>query len=438
MLEKIVLPLGDLADGGNFMFWLRRYRREQWLSADRLREIQRERLAQMLAFARTKVPFYRDLPPPLADPFADLKQFPIIRKSDIRAAVEQMLTQPKAHLIAESSSGSSGVQGTVYVDKSAQASQRAIQMLWFEWSGYRIGDSILQTGITPNRGIVKGLKDFLLDTDYIPAFTLSAEIIRAILQKLEKNPRRYLFGYASSLYVLAQTALEMNFRTIRFKCAVSWGDKLFPHYREKIRQAFGCQTLDTYGCTEGAMIGAECRHGKYHLAVNQCHIETVDEEGLPAADGATGKVLATRLDNFAMPLIRYYLGDIAELETVQNTVCECGRQSPLLRRVIGRDTDIVRTKLGKQMIVHFFTGIFEHVPQIRQFKVVQKTLDGIEIHFIPGDDFEAHLLTVLENKMNEHLGEKFPVQWIETDLIAPTGSGKPQIVQSFLNQSLTH
>lgn len=436
MLERVVLPVGDAFEGGGFMRCLRQYRREQWLSAQQLRQLQSNRLSDLLGYARDAVPFYKEVSAKSNDPFDDIKQFPILTKTGINENIDRLITLPKEQLIAESSSGSSGIQGVVYMEKAAQASQRAMQLLWFEWSGYRIGDSILQTGMTLQRGLVKGAKDFLLNTAYISAFNLDFAGIEAVLREVEKNPRRYLFGYASSLYVLAQAAIDLKITTVKFNHAVSWGDKLFPHYREKIKQAFGCETLDTYGCTEGAMIAAQCSEGQYHLSVNQCYIEIVDDDGQSLPAGALGKVLATRLDNYAMPLIRYYLGDLAEMESDDGKACACGRQSPLLRRVVGRDTDIVLTGSGKRMIVHFFTAIFEHIPEIKQFKVVQDNLDEITIQYIPGKNFTQKALAEAEEKIHKHLEEKFPIRWTETNEILPTKSGKPQIIESSLKQSL--
>ncbi len=436
VLEKLVLPFGDKIDGGGFMHWLRQYRKEQWLPAVELEQLEQKRLSIILEHARFNVPFYKNTPAKLRNPFEDIKQFPILNKHKINENLDHLVILPKEKLIAESSSGSSGIQGTVYMDKSAQASQRAMQMLWFEWGGYQMGDSVLQTGMTLDRGLIKGTKDFLLKTAYVPAFNLEPATIEAVLRDIEKSSRHYLFGYASSLFVLAQAALNLGISTIKFKYAVSWGDKLFPHYRETILQAFGCKTLDTYGCTEGAMIAAQCSEERYHLSVNQCHIEVVDDVGQPVTAGNLGKVLATRLDNFAMPLIRYYLGDLAILEPLDSDRCTCGRQSPLLHSVVGRDTDVVLTRSGKQMIVHFFTGIFEHVPEIKQFKVIQRNLEEIEIQFIPGKDFGPETLKEIESKIHKHLREDFPIIWVKTENISPTKSGKPQIIQSFLKQKL--
>ena len=436
-LERGVMPFGDRLSGGNFMQWLSRYRREQWLRADEMRVLTRGRLSTMLQFARSSVPFHAGVPAALRDPLEDLRQFPIVTKSDIKANLTKLTTRPKETLVAESGSGSSGIQGTVYMDKSGQASQRAMQMLWFEWSGYRMGDSILQTGITPERGWLKGTKDVLLNTKYISAFDLDERQIADVLQSLRRRPRRYLFGYASSLDVLARTALDVGIDDVRFDHAVSWGDKLFPHYRESIRNAFGCEVLDTYGCTEGAMIAAQCGDGNYHMSVNQCYVEIVDDDGAALPDGKIGNVVATRLDNFAMPLIRYKLGDIAAIEPDRGFVCGCGRQTPLLNGLIGRDTDVVVTGSGKKMIVHFFTGIFEHIPEIRQFKVVQRNRDQVEIQFIPDAGFDKSILENIERQINDRLKERLPIKWDRVDKIPPSGSGKPQIVESYLEQGPT-
>ena len=433
MLERALLPLGDRVEGGGFMRWLRQYRQEQWLPGTELRQVAEERLAKLLSFARSAVPFYKNIPCSSAIPSDDIQMFPIVTKADIKKHLDDLLSCPKAGLVSESSSGSSGIQGTVYMDRSAQASQRAMQMLWFEWCGYRVGDRILQTGITPERGLLKGAKDTLLNTTYIPAFELDDASIERILHLLRRRPHRYLFGYASSLYLIAKTAAKLGVSDVKFDHAVSWGDKLFDHYRESIREAFGCETLDTYGCTEGAMIAGQCKEGSYHLSINQCFVEIVDGYGNRVPEGHTGKVVVTRLDNFAMPLIRYYLGDLAALEPEGADKCPCGRESPLLSNIIGRDTDIVLTRSGKRMIVHFFTAIFEHEPGIGQFQVIQRDLDRMEIRYVPGEHFSVDTTRRIETKIREHLHEQFPINWVEVEKILPTKSGKPQIIQSLLS-----
>lgn len=230
---------------------------------------------------------------------------------------------------------------------------------------------------------------------------------------------------------MAQYAKESGINDIHFEAAVSWGDKLFPHYKELIEKQFRTRVFDTYGCSEGLMIAGECAEGKMHIMTSQVYIEIVDEEGNEVPPGTLGRVLATRLDNFAMPLIRYYIGDLAIVADPEKR-CGCGKPYPMLEKVIGRDTDIVKTRSGRSMIVHFFTGIFEFYPEIKQFRVIQRDLDSMEIEYVKDTGFHNSILDKVTKDIENHLGETFPVKFSEVESIPDTPSGKPQIIQSFI------
>jgi phenylacetate-CoA ligase len=133
-----------------------------------------------------------------------------------------------------------------------------------------------------------------------------------------------------------------------------------------------------------------------------------------------------------MPLIRYRIGDLAIKMPAEAYPKNRLLSLPILEKVIGRDTDIVKTRSGKYMVVHSFTGIFEHIPQIRQFCVIQENLDGIVINFIKGDGFTEDCLEMIRNKIINNLGELFEVKFRSVDFIAPTKSGKPQLIISKL------
>jgi phenylacetate-CoA ligase len=82
------------------------------------------------------------------------------------------------------------------------------------------------------------------------------------------------------------------------------------------------------------------------------------------------------------------------------------------------------------MVVHSFTGIFEHIPEISQFCVVQETLEGITILYIPGEGFRESLLDEIRLQIQHNLDEPFPVHFQQVDHISPTASGKPQLIIS--------
>ena len=77
-------------------------------------------------------------------------------------------------------------------------------------------------------------------------------------------------------------------------------------------------------------------------------------------------------------------------------------------------------------------GIFEHYPEIRQFKVVQYNLDGIEIDYIKGEGFSINILDEIRNIILAKLHDDFTIIFKEVEVIEATKSGKPQIVQSFI------
>ena len=59
-----------------------------------------------------------------------------------------------------------------------------------------------------------------------------------MLNGLESGKYGFM-GYASSLYVFAEIAKKYNIKK-EFKTAVSWGDKLFDHYKREIKETFSC------------------------------------------------------------------------------------------------------------------------------------------------------------------------------------------------------
>lgn len=433
LLENIILPAGDFVIGTNFIAELKKWRKIVSLDSNRIKEIQRNNLHTQLEYCKKNVPFYKKLNlPEIKDPYEMIKYFPIMTKQIIKENIDDLVVKSNSELIKESSSGSSGIQGTVYMTKAEESVNRAIQVLWWEWAGYKIGDKIIQTGMTNKRTLEKQIKDILFKTDYYIAFGLNEKEIREALENQRSNPKKMLLGYASSLYLFAKVARDLKMKDIHFESVVSWGDKMFDHYRRLIESQFKTKVYDTYACTEGFMISAQCSKGNYHIMSPQIYLEIVDDENKEVNDGELGNVIVTRLDSRAMPLVRYSLGDLA-IKEVESKKCECGMGLPLLKKIIGRDTDIVKTESGNYLIVHFFTAIFEHIPQIKQFRVIQRKISEIEIEYIKGDGFEERVLDYIEKTIDEHLGEKLNIIFKEVRKIPVTPSGKPQIIKSLLN-----
>jgi len=435
-LEQVLLPLGDKVLGSSFMSELKKLRKQDLLGEKALENLQKEKLKRLLDHAHKHSKFYAQLNIASEnDPIEMLKSFPILTKETLRKNIDEILTVPEEILIEQRSSGSSGLQTIVYFSKAEQSIQQAQQIRWWEWAGYRLGDPILQTGITPNRGVVKQIKDFLLRTYYLPAFSHTEASATKALRWAASKSNPVLAGYASSLFVLA-TLTEEKDKSVSFKTAISWGDKLFEHYKEKIEDIFDTKVFNTYASSEGFMIAGQKDLEHMYIMSQHVYLEIIDDDGNEVPDGTLGHVVVTNLNNYSMPMIRYRLGDLAVKLPREKYPKKREYQYPLLQMVIGRDTDLVKTRSGKYMVVHSFTGIFEHFPEIKQYTVIQHNLNGIEIDYVPSEKFFPKALEEIERKILHYLDEKsFSIDFKKVDSIPPTPSGKPQIIQSFLKEN---
>lgn len=410
-LENIILPLGDQLTGGSFIKKLKYWREVCDLSQNELNNLQKEKLSKILEFASSNSPFYKALAiPHSSDPYEWLANFPILKKQQFRDHLSQFLTTNNLEgLTAITSSGSTGPPSKIYFNKEELSSNRALQILWWEWAGYRFGNSILQTGVNMQRSKEKAIKDKLLNTRYISAMSHSeAEILRE-LRLLQKSPRDHFVAYASSLYLFAKTSLDHGISNIQFKSIISLGEKLLPHFREAIERAFSCQVFDTYGASEGFLIAGQCSEGTYHIYSPHLIVEILDDQDQEVNPGESGRVVLTGLDNFTTPLIRYEVGDMAVKSKIQK--CSCGMNLPILGEVIGRQTEFLLTPKGKYITVQNVVRIMKHFPEIGQFKLVQEVADRIRLIYTTDEQIQeidhSKILGMFEEIFEEPLGMEF-------------------------------
>lgn len=430
IIEEILLPSGDFVFRSRYKKNLKYLRGLVQKDEQALANYQKNQLIKLLYHAFENSPYYGKKGLTYdTDPIKFLKTFPILTKDIIREQGQDLLTTRQTkQLIKNQTSGSTGKQTTVFVTKAEQSVYRAAQTLWWEWAGFRLGMPMLQTGLATKRSFEKKLKDFFLRTYYLFAFGITDGQAEMSFN-WAKGKSAFLGGYASSLYVLAEKAEQLN-SAIQFSSAVSWGDKLFDHYRSKIEQVFKCKVYETYGAGEGIMIAAQKDLPWMYIMTPCVYLEIVDDEGNEVPDGQMGHVLVTSLTAFAMPLIRYKIGDLAIKLPRAEYPSKRLLQLPILQKVIGRDTDIVVTPSGKKLIVHSFTGIFEYFPQVKQFCVLQSDLNGIKINYIPGEGFNQSIIISIKEQLMNLIDEDFDIKFELVSEIPSTASGKPQIIIS--------
>lgn len=429
-LECIVLQIGDWVTGGCYIHKVRKWRKLTRLSAEDLDRLQNDGLDKILRFAKKKVKFYKYVDFDGAnDVFEMLKKFPIVNKKTINERVDEFLSCRKRGLEEIYTGGSTGYMGRFYsTKKEISETQGMITAIW-EWYGYKIGMMMMQTGVMVDRGFVKRLKDVFFRVLYVPAFRMSEKDVLGYLNKVRGKRGYVLAGYSSSLNVFAEVALKYNIEDIKFKIAIGWGDKQFEQYKRNVKRAFSCEMFDSYGCSEGVVVGAKKDLDYYYIFSPHVVVEIVNDEGNEVADGEIGRVILTRLDRWSMPMIRYDVGDLAAKLPRDKYPQNRDYQFPLLESIIGRETDILKMSDGSYMVVEVVETIFEQEESIKSFKVVQREEDKIEIVYIADGDIDFTVKSRVENAFGEYLGGGVLIEWVKVDIIEPAGSGKPQFVE---------
>ena len=433
ILNNVILPISEFVFNIPLSKEIKKLEKITKLSSLEIQKFQQDKLSKLLTFSVQHSAYYKQFNIQVnpENPLESLKKFPVLTKSLLKENTNTILTKPKEHLLKNGSSGSTGEQTIVYWSKPEQTVNRATQLLWWKWANYTIGDRLIQTGITPNRKGLKRYKDLFFRTHYIQAFSHNSSEIAVFLKSLNPKKEYFLAGYASSLFVFSKIAKENNI-PIKIKSAVSWGDKLFDHYKASIQEVFGCKTFETYGSAEGLMIGSQKDLDYLYIMTTNVFVELLDDNENPVEDGKIGNVVITNLNGYAMPLIRYKIGDLAIMLPKEKYPKNRELNLPIFEKIIGRDTDIIKTPTGNYMVVHSFTGIFEHIPEIKQFCIIQKEINGIVILYIKGKGFNNAILSEIKLKILNVLNEPFEVSFEEVSKIKPTPSGKPQLIISQL------
>ena len=256
------------------------------------------------------------------------------------------------------------------------------------------------------------------------SYHLSSKNARDYVEQLRAMCPAEIIGYPSSLASLAQFMLDQDLPPVRPRCVFTTAETLLSHQRRQIEQAFGTTVTDQYGCTEMSMFVAQCAVGQYHVHPEHGMLEVLDEHGAPAKPGEVGEVVCTGFVNYAMPLLRYRVGDLAAMSP---GACSCGLPFPVLAQIVGRADDVIRTADGR--LVGRLDPVFKGLSGIRESRIVQHTLQRIDVHLVVDGGFGPPEESALRSALAERLGAVHLQFHYETSL-ARDASGKFRAVVS--------
>jgi phenylacetate-CoA ligase len=409
----------------------------QWLSPERLLELQFRQLDVLLRHAWETVPYYRDRWTGAYDPAVALTaerfaKLPFLTRAEVQAHGGQLYsTRPPAAHGAVREGQTSGSTGRPIAFRGTNLTElywRAFNLRDHVWHQRDLGGKlavvrvILASSAEPPHGVVMDGWGAVTDAAFLtgPAAAMS---IRASLDEqlawLQRHDPHYFLTYPSNLTALARHSLKQGVRLPRLRQVRTISEIVAPELRNLCREAWGVPLVDVYSAMELGYLALECPQERcYHVQSENALVEIVDGEGRPCRPGEVGRVVVTSLHNFAGPLVRYELGDYAEA----GGACPCGRGLPVLTRILGRQRNMLALPSGEK---HWpLVGYLSEAP-VRQFQVVQKSLERIEVRVVPLHPFtpaeEDGIRTLLVEKAFRH---PFEIDIVYLDEISRSPSGK--------------
>jgi len=426
--------LEDLAKRENVTKHYFRLRKLENADPEFLRAYKFNALRKLLRHVYLHVPFYKEkfrnlgLHPEDIKSFEDFSALPTLSREDIQKYGKDIVSDDveMKSLRAGNSSGSTGRRINFYHDNEAYSAGRAAVLAGWEMAGKRLGDRF--TTVWGNRPTVEEqwatpgsrLKARLYRNTRIPSYLLTDETkVRETLDLIRKQKGGFLQGYTSALFGLAVYAQNQGIRfDPKFDGVLTTAETLFPHQRQIIEEIFG-PVYDGYGSHEILGIAYQCqKRDNYHVVEPNVLFETKDFAG------DVKEIIVTDFWNYAWPLIRYQIGDLACGGFAR---CTCGCTWETIQRIEGRTMDVIHTPQGGLFPVTAF-GFRElrpFCPPILQYQLAKVAHNKVVLRLQIERDKSVNLddIKKLFEPYYRNIFE-YDVERVEKFVLGPSGKHK--------------
>jgi phenylacetate-CoA ligase len=414
--------------GGVFQQYLETLRSTEFLPAEQLLRLQNTEITRLRQFVSAYVPHYRNHGP-----------MAFTTKEQVRERPEDFVSDTfsrRARILGHTS-GTTGTPLTVYYSREAMQRMWAFVELYRNTAGVTKDDRRAQfTGkmIVPPRQSesTKSFwrRDLANNALLFSTVHLRPDNLPFYAAALERFQPAYLCGHPSSMYVLADYYRQAGRPAPRLKAALTSAETLLDYQRCAIEEAFATRVFDQYGQTEMQSFWYECAAGRMHAHPLAGVTEILRPDGTQADPGEMGEVVLTGLVNYAMPLIRYRVGDTARFSMED---CPCGRSMPVIAEIGGRLDDFVYTR--ERGFLGRLDPVLKGVRNIVESQFEQESLDVLRVRFVPTPRFTAEDLQTLENNLRARVGRSIHLEFECTDRIPRSSNGKFRFVISRLNRN---
>jgi phenylacetate-CoA ligase len=396
-----------------------------------IRQRQMDQVELLAAYACARSPFWRSrlaaagfvAPGTGRDWF---KALPILTRADARAAGPALFAEPPpadhGNVHRMKTSGSTGTPLEITKTDLAQLFWYAITLRDSLWHRRNLTGKLAVIRVGATRSAQIAWSPAYAGYVTGPCVTFDArEDIDAQLDWLMAEQPSVMLTHASNLNALAGRSIARGCRLQRLVEARSFSERLAPDLRERVRRAWNVPLTDLYSANEVGYVALQCpESGLYHVQSEDVLIEIVDANGRECAQGESGRVVATSLHNFAMPLLRYDLGDHA----TAGGPCACGRTLPTLERILGRTRNMLRLPGGGSAWPGFPMNALVQLDAILELRMIQHSLEEIEVELVLARPLTVEEQATLREAVQKRLGHPFRICLTPVERIVRGAGGK--------------
>jgi phenylacetate-CoA ligase len=433
IIKNTILQIADRAMNTNIVSSYRQIKKIQEYSTNERKEWQNARLRQLIDYAYNNTKHYNQqfkqlgLLPENINSIEDLEKLPVLTKKTIRENLNNILSDCITSIphIKSGTGGSSGDPLIYYQDRRSWSMCNANNIINWERVGYNYGDKFIALGSTSlyvnKKTLLKHKMYYYLKNKIaLNGVNMSEKVCKNYINLIKKTKIRFIYGYASSIYILAKYALENN-EKIKIGACFTTSEVLQDHFRRTIKNAFLCDILDCYGANDGGLNAFARYEGFYDVGYNcLVRIEKPDSNGI-------GPALLTDLFNFAMPLINYKIGDEIQIDETKNKDYPYNGQ--IINKVFGRTSDIIQLENGVTLTGPGFTILFKDLP-VEHYCIKKSGINTIECSIVKLPGFTQYHEDIIRSTFKKQMGADTVFNIEYTIQIPQTKSGKRQYFKS--------
>jgi len=395
----------------------------QWLSPEAIETRQMRQFRHLLRFVVQHSPWYaRRLSAAVGnvsefDSIESLQRLPLLSRQDLQSAGDEFycvdVPADQGKIAETQTSGSTGEPVRIRKTGINQLFWYACTLrdhAWHEIPFDARFSAIRQSAETYSESRNWGPPyTFMLETGASQGIPITTPLTEQYNRLLDFQPEILLI-YPGNLRPMLEIWRDRGGLS-SLKHIKSIGETLTDGLRQEVLEFdAGISISDTYSSEECGTIALQCPDGGGHHVMSESLIlEVLDEDGVPCEPGQSGRVAVTDLQNLASPLIRYDIGDYAEL----GEPCSCGRGLKKISRILGRRRNLIVKPNGDRHWPMVGFQEFRSIAPIRQYQMIQETVERITVHFVCDEPLSEAQKTAFTRHIQKALGYEFELEILD-------------------------